>query len=158
MDVVLYRIDDRLIHGQVMTAWAKFTNANHVIIIDDQVVKDSFMCKILTMAAPRGMQVEIFNLQDGIDKLRKQGDPEKRTIVLMKTPFVALQLVEAGIKLPLLNVGGMGAGPGRKQLFRNISASTEEIEELKKIENLGVPVQFKIVPDDKAVALNKVVK
>jgi mannose/fructose/N-acetylgalactosamine-specific phosphotransferase system component IIB len=156
MEVVLYRIDDRLIHGQVMTAWAKVTNANHVIIIDDQVVKDAFMCKILTMAAPRDMSVEILCVEDGIARLKNPGDSGKKNIVLMKVPAVALKLVEAGVNMPFLNVGGMGAGPGRKPLFRNISASPEEVEQLKKIESLGVPVQLQIVPDDKVTPLSKV--
>lgn len=158
MEIVLYRIDDRLIHGQVMTAWSKLTNANHVIIIDDGVVADSFMCKILTMAAPRGMQVEIFNVQDGLARLQNPGPAGVKAIVLLKTPEVALKLIAAGIKPAYLNVGGMGASPGRKQLFKNISASPQEIEALKKIESLGVPVQFRIVPDDKATPLNKVIK
>jgi len=155
-EVVLYRIDDRLIHGQVMTAWSKVTSANHVIIIDDKVVKDTFMCKILTMAAPRDMSVEILSVEDGIKRLKNLEDSNKKTIVLMKIPEVALKLVEAGIKMPYLNVGGMGAGAGRKPLFRNISASPQEVEQLKKIEELGVPVQLRIVPDDKPTPLNKV--
>jgi len=156
MEVVLYRIDDRLIHGQVMTAWAKVTNANHVIIIDDQVVKDSFMSKILTMAAPRDMSVEILSVEDGIARLKGPEEPGRKTIVLMKIPAVALKLVEAGVNMSFLNVGGMGAGSGRKPLFRNISASAEEVDQLKKIESLGVPVQLQIVPDDKMVPLSKV--
>ena len=123
------------------------TNANHVIIIDDQVVKDAFMCKILTMAAPRDMSVEILSVEDGIARLKGPEEPGRKTIVLMKIPAVALKLVEAGVNMPFLNVGGMGAGPGRKPLFRNISASPEEVEQLK-IESLGVPVQLQIVPDD----------
>ncbi|MBE6083621.1 MAG: PTS sugar transporter subunit IIB, partial [Tissierellaceae bacterium] len=54
-NIVLTRIDDRLIHGQVMTAWVKQTKATRIIIIDDVVAKDDFMKKVLTMAAPPGI-------------------------------------------------------------------------------------------------------
>ncbi|WP_227762311.1 PTS system mannose/fructose/N-acetylgalactosamine-transporter subunit IIB [Zhaonella formicivorans] len=157
MDVVLYRIDDRLIHGQVMTAWSKLTSANHVIIVDDSVVADPFMCKILSMAAPSGMKVEILNVDDGIKRLKGPGEGT-RVIVLFKVPQVVLKLIEAGIKISNLNVGGMGAAPGRKPLFKNISASPAEIETLKKIDSLGTKIEFRIVPDDKSIPFDKVIK
>ena len=157
MNVTLLRIDDRLIHGQVMTAWTKVTQASRIVIVDDAVVRDEFMCKVMKMAAPTGMEVLILNLEDGMSTLLEEGDSQS-TIVLMKVPATALALKKAGIAMNRLNVGGMGAGPGRKKLFKNISASEEERGILQELDRMGVSVEFRIVPDDKGVPLSKVIK
>jgi mannose/fructose/N-acetylgalactosamine-specific phosphotransferase system component IIB len=159
MSVVLYRIDDRLIHGQIMTAWSKVTKANRILVIDNLMAQDPFMQKVLTMAAPRDLKVEICNLENGLNVLKNDVEgPNDKTLVLVKTPQVIEYLVSNGVSIKLLNVGGMGAGANRKSIFKNISASTEEIATLKKIHDMGVEIEFRIVPDDKCVPLNKIFK
>lgn len=159
MSVVLYRIDDRLIHGQIMTAWSKSTKTNKIIIIDNLVAKDQFMQKVLTMAAPRDIKVEIYTLESGLAALKGQEvNSDDKTLVLVKTPQVIEYLVTNGLPIKFLNVGGMGAGPNRKSIYKNISASKEEIETFKKIYDMGVEIEFRIVPDDKSVLINKVLK
>lgn len=157
MNIQLFRIDDRLIHGQVMTAWSKVTKAERIFIVDDLVVKDEFMCKIMKMAAPKGMDVEVYNIEDGAKAIIDIAD-EKPSIVLMKVPQTAKELLERGVVMEELNVGGMGAGPGRKKLYKNISASEEEKETLRSLSEKGVKIEFRIVPDDKGIPLSKVIK
>ncbi len=157
MNIKLFRIDDRLIHGQVMTAWSKTTKAERIYIVDDQVVKDEFMCKVMKMAAPKGMEVDIFSIEDGAKAIQEIAD-EKPSIVLMKVPQTAAKLTEKGVTMENLNVGGMGAGPGRKKLYKNISASEEEKETLRSLAQEGVKIEFRIVPDDKGIPLSKVIK
>ena len=155
MSAVFFRIDDRLIHGQVMTSWAKVCNANSICIVDDSVAKDSFICQVMKMAVPKGISISTLSLADGIEKLKN--DPEtNRTIVLTKGPENMLALAEAGIPMKELNVGGMGTKPGRKNVLRNIQISPEEIEVLKKVAAKNVRVFFQIVPDDKCIELEKI--
>lgn len=159
MSVVLYRIDDRLIHGQIMTAWSKCTKTNKIFIVDNYVAQDAFMQKVLTMAAPRDIKVEIHTLESGLEALKNQEEnPDDKILVLVKTPQVIEFLVNNGVSIKFLNVGGMGAGPNRKSIFKNISASQEEIATFKKIHEMGVEIEFRIVPDDKGVLINKVLK
>ncbi len=155
MSVVFFRIDDRLIHGQVMTSWAKVYNANNICIIDDGVAKDAFICQVMKMSVPREISICTLSLVDGIEKLKN--DPvSNRTIVLTKGPENMLALVEAGIPMKELNVGGMGTKPGRKNVLRNIQISPEEVEILKKIAAKKIRVFFQIVPDDKSLELEKI--
>ena len=63
--------------------------------------------------------------------------------------MTALRLREAGVEFPILNVGGIGAGPGRKSLYRNISASPEELEAMRQIERMGTTVELRIVESDR---------
>ncbi|NLZ52423.1 MAG: PTS sugar transporter subunit IIB [Thermoanaerobacteraceae bacterium] len=156
LNIVLTRIDDRLIHGQVMTAWVKYTQANRIIIVDDGVAQDPFMEKVIKMAAPPGIKVEVYDVAKAIDVVKKDGNKDEKVIILVKYPKVVNALMEGGVEIKKLNVGGMGAGPGRKPLYKNISASPEEKEIFKKIIDLGVHVSLQIIPDDKEVELKKV--
>ncbi|ADL07077.1 PTS system mannose/fructose/N-acetylgalactosamine-transporter subunit IIB [Thermosediminibacter oceani] len=154
-DIVLARIDDRLIHGQVITGWVRATKANRIIIVDDGVAQDPFMTKVMLMAAPPAIKVEVYNIQQAVDKLMSSETEQDRIIILVKTPKTIYELIKKGIDLKEVNVGGMGAGPGRKQMYKNISVSQEERNIFREIINLGVQVNIRIVPDDKSISIEK---
>ncbi|MDR5585970.1 MULTISPECIES: PTS sugar transporter subunit IIB [Clostridium] len=155
LNIVLTRIDDRLIHGQVATAWSKITKATKIIVVDDAVAQDPFMEMVLKSAAPSSIKVEIYGVNDAINALNKDDDGE-RVIVLIKTPMPVLSLVKAGVAIKELNLGGMGAKQGRKQFYKNISVSDEEKEAFKELKELGVNVFVQIVPDAKQIQLDKI--
>jgi D-glucosaminate-specific PTS system IIB component len=155
VNIVLARIDDRLIHGQVMTTWVKYLQGNRIVIVDDGVAKDPFLVKIMKMAAPSGITAEIFRTQEAIGILKKDAVPGEKVIILAKSPITLYDLMQGGVVLDKINVGGMGACAGRKPLYKNISASAEEKEVFKKILDLGVKVTMQIVPDEKEVAIDK---
>ncbi|MCR5134332.1 MAG: PTS sugar transporter subunit IIB, partial [Clostridiales bacterium] len=92
MSVVFYRIDDRLIHGQVMTGWSKKYNADRIIVVDDASAANSFLVQVMMMSVPKGMEVKVCAEKDGIETVLND-DPAKRTIVLTKTPASMLALV-----------------------------------------------------------------
>lgn len=154
LNIVLTRIDDRLIHGQVATAWSKITKATKIIVVDDAVAQDPFMEMVLKSAAPSSIKVEIYGVNDAINALNKDDDGE-RVIVLVKTPMPILSLVKAGVGIKELNLGGMGAKQGRKQFYKNISVSEEEKDAFKELMALGVNVYVQIVPDAKQISLDK---
>lgn len=151
MGFALVRIDDRLIHGQVMAVWAKALGAKRIVIVDDQVSQDPFLQKVMRLAAPPQIKVDICSISQAREVLT--GHDEASTIVLLKTPQTALSLFENGVRFNSLNVGGIGAGPGRKPAYRNISLSSDEFSALEKLVSSGVQVVFKIVPDDRGMTL-----
>ncbi|MDU2157819.1 PTS sugar transporter subunit IIB, partial [Clostridium sp.] len=118
-NISLLRIDDRFIHGQVMMSWVKITKAKMIIIIDNKLVNDVFMKLIIEMAAPSGVDIDIYSEEEGIIELKKE--LLVSTIVLVKTPIVINNLINNGLEFDKVNVGGMGMTNGRKILFRNIS-------------------------------------
>lgn len=149
----LVRIDDRLIHGQVMALWTKHLQAKRIVIVDDQVAKDSFLQTVLRGAAPPGISVEVYSVEQAPTALQRPEGERAKTIVLMKGPKTAIALCSAGVALDILNVGGMGAGPGRKQFFRNISATAEELEMFRRLEEMGVTSQIQIEPNARAISV-----
>ncbi|HEX5591339.1 MAG TPA: PTS sugar transporter subunit IIB [Candidatus Limnocylindrales bacterium] len=158
MALKLVRVDDRLIHGQVVAIWLKALNAKRIVIVDDRTARDEFLREVITFAAPAGVTVEIHELAEGTERVRELVDDPEPVFVLMRSPVTALRLREAGVEFPLLNVGGIGAGPGRKPLYRNISASPEELTAMRTIESMGTTVELRIVQSDRPVAFKSVDK
>lgn len=158
MALKLVRVDDRLIHGQVVAIWLKTLSARRIVIVDDKTARDSFLREVIELAAPPGVPVEVHDLETGTPRVASLvADPEP-VFVLMRSPITALRLREAGVEFPVLNVGGLGAGPNRKPLYRNISASPEERDAMRRLETLGTSVELRIVENDRPVTFKSVDK
>lgn len=156
MNIVLARIDDRLIHGQVMTSWLNYTGANRIIIVDDETANDSFLKMIVTSVAPANIKTEVFGVKDGAEAIKQVAATDK-VIILAKSPEVYVELVGQGIPLEKVNIGGMGAKEGRTKFYKNISASSEEKASLKKLIDGGATVTIQIIAEDKAIDVAKLV-
>lgn len=156
-NIVLARIDDRLIHGQVVTAWVKQTNANRIVIADDPLTKDTFMQRLLKAAAPPGISVDILTTADAINLLKEPPAPGENIILLVKVPEVIEAIINGGVELNKVILGGMGAKEGRKRFNRNVSASPEEVECFKRIMGKGITIHYQLVPSDKAEDVKKFV-
>ena len=82
--------------------------------------------------------------------------PENEKVILLsKTPEAYVHLIKNGIKLDKINIGGMGARPGRKTLYRNISASEDEMSQLKELTEFGLAVEIQMVAEDTAINVKK---
>lgn len=154
-EIVLTRIDDRLIHGQVMTSWLNFTGATKIMVIDDQTAADPFMKTVLKNAVPANVGLGLFTIEKAVVRLKKGFRPDDKVIILVKYPKTILSLIEAGVPFKHLNIGGMGAAAGREKFYKNISATPEEREILKKIIASGCKVEIQIIAEDAKVDVEK---
>lgn len=154
MSIVLARVDDRLIHGQVMTSWLNYTGANKIMVIDDVTANDSFLTMIIKTLVPSNIKTEVVKLEECIDRV-KCFDNQDKVIILAKTPTPYVLMAEKGIQLDKVNIGGMGIKPGRKTIYKNISASDEEIVQLKELLEKHIPVEIQMVAEDPAIDVRK---
>lgn len=154
MSIVLARVDDRLIHGQVMTSWLNYTGANKIVVIDDVTANDSFLTMIIKTLVPANIKTEVVKLDECIEMV-KQFDNQDKIIILAKTPTPYVLMAEMGIHLDKVNIGGMGIKPGRKTIYKNISASDEEIAQLKDLLDKNIPVEIQMVAEDQAIDVRK---
>lgn len=152
-NLVLTRIDDRLIHGQVMTAWIKNRKATQVVIVDDDTANDEYMINILEMAIPEDIAIGVFTKEDAI--LFFEQELLEKTILLVKEPAVLNYLIDNGINIGSVNLGGMGARDDRSVLYKNISTSKTENEEFKKMINKGINVTVQVMPQNKPININE---
>ena len=155
-NLVLTRIDDRLIHGQVMTAWIKNKKADQVVIIDDGTANDEYMIEVLEMAIPEEIAIGIFTKEDGAEFFKQGLDAP--TILLVKGPEALNYLVDHGVAIDEVDVGGMGARKDRSVLYKNISTSKEENKQFQALLDKHVNVFIQVMPQDKPVNVGEYLK
>ncbi|MCR1900005.1 PTS sugar transporter subunit IIB [Irregularibacter muris] len=154
----LIRVDFRLIHGQVITKWSKRVNANRMVIIDDKLANDPFMKDIYAMAAPTGISVEAYTLQDAVNMWKENEFGNGRLLVLFKSVTSAYEALKQGLPIQELQIGGLGGGPGRINVFSAISLDAEDVRQLREMEKMGTEVVLHIVPEEPRVPLEKAIK
>lgn len=152
--IVLVRIDDRLIHGQVMTSWLNYTSANKIMIIDDEVANDAFMKSVLKTCVPANVKLATFTVEKAAARLKK-GFAGDKCIILVKYPKTLYRLMSEGIVFDHVNIGGMGVSGDRTKFFRNISASEEEKKMLKELVEAGSKIGVRIIAEDNETDISK---
>ncbi|MEG0277537.1 MAG: PTS sugar transporter subunit IIB [Erysipelotrichaceae bacterium] len=156
MSICFVRIDDRLIHGQIVTAWLKNYQAKNILIVDELVSKDEFLKNVLQMVKPSGVDLIIKGTELIEETISFYEKDAKSTLLLVKNPETAKLIFDCKIALNKLNVGGMGANKNRKALYKNVSASDDEIVTLNAIQSSGISVYFQATPNDKQVELSSI--
>lgn len=155
LNLALIRIDERLIHGQVIASWSKHISANRIIIVDEATAEDEFMSKVLKMAAPSGIKIDIYGLEKAVEVLGGEADPNQRIILLVKSPLTILKLLEKGVELKEINIGNMGASSGRKPITKNVAITAEEKEVFQKILEKNVKLYLRMLPSDSNIDMSK---
>ena len=154
-NIVLVRIDDRLIHGQIMTQWSRLYSPTEIMVVDDETYRDSFMTEVLLMAVPKEFKAVVADVDRAAEYLLQEAG-EERILMLVKVPETVEALVDRGVDIRALNVGGMCKRAGRSTLYRNISSSPAENETLLRLQKRGVRVYVQVVPEDKEMEIDKV--
>jgi mannose/fructose/N-acetylgalactosamine-specific phosphotransferase system component IIB len=146
--LVLARVDDRLIHGQVVVGWARHTQADCIIVANDAVAADPMQRTLLPMAVPQGIEVAIYRVREAAERLSSGAHAARRAILLFSSPADALAFSKAGGSLSELNVGGIRFAPGKEQLRKSVSMGTEDKDALTELYHTGVSVYLQMVPAD----------
>jgi PTS system mannose-specific IIB component len=138
-----------------MTGWVKHINATKIIIVDDELVHDEFMISVLEMAVPNHMTLNIYNVTQATEVLShvKDDNADDKIIILVKSPVPVLALLRGGVSFQELIVGGMGVNETRSRLYRNLAASDVERMAFKEIDQLGLPINIKVLPSDAPMEL-----
>ncbi|MDN3206665.1 mannose/fructose/sorbose PTS transporter subunit IIA [Pediococcus pentosaceus] len=158
-DYVLARIDTRLLHGQVATAWTKTTKPDRIIVVSDNVAKDELRSSMIKQAAPSGVKAHIVP----IDKMIKLAKDDQhfggtRTMLLFETPQDALRAIEGGVPLKSLNVGSMAHSPGKVQPNKVLAFDQNDIDTYKKLEDMNVELDVRKVPTDSKDNMDAIMK
>lgn len=153
MGISFVRIDDRLIHGQVATTWLRNYNIEQVAVINDELKKDPVQETIIKMAAPTGINAVLLDV-DSFVQIAKKGF-KKKTMLIFTNPTDVLQVVENGLNLPYVNVGGMKYTDGRRKLTKSVSVNEDDMRVFAKLINKGIKVEIQMVPSSEKKNLNQ---
>ncbi|CDE23296.1 PTS system mannose/fructose/N-acetylgalactosamine-transporter subunit IIB [Amedibacillus dolichus] len=151
MGIIVCRVDDRLIHGQVATSWIRGNNIEVVVVVDDRIAKDATQLSILKVAAPAEVKVYAQSVEKFTEKYKMGILDKYRTMLVFENVYAPLALVENGIPIKTLNLGGMRFKDGRKQITKALSVSEEEERAIHKLHELGVDLEHRQVMADNKV-------
>lgn len=157
-NIVLCRIDSRLIHGQVVTKWVGQSQANRIAVVSDELENDPFMKNIYLMAAPPNVKVDCFGNQSFVKSWLENQLGDGNVLLLFPNLTTVCQAVEMGFNIDQIQVGGLGGGPNRKAVFQNITLDDADVEILKKLKQASVNVYFQTIPEDKPQPVDDVLK
>lgn len=149
MEISVFRIDDRLIHGQIITAWIAYSDAKNIIVADDKAAADEFQQTLLKMATPDSINLKILSVDDAVSYIRFSRE-EGRTLLLVRGPEQALKFIEAGIKKDPVNVGNMNMKKGKTKVLGNMWVFPEDVEAIKNIYKHGVTMEVRAVPNERS--------
>lgn len=149
MAIVLTRVDGRLIHGQVAVAWTRNVGAEKIIVIDDETANDEMQRTLVELAAPSGVKVEIHDLDGGVEALENGAADGQKTMLIVKRVDTALQLVERGIPIQQINIGGMYHEEGKKQYDKALFVDDEDLKSFEALKDRGVELFYQVAPMNK---------
>lgn len=155
MSVKFCRIDDRLIHGQVVTTWVNVHHIEQVIIVDETVSKDSIQSNVLKMSVPPNIKLHIFSPEKFLKVIQKS-PISRNTMLLFSSPFDVERLVNSGYEIDNLNVGGMRGNEQRKKLTKAVSLTEEEKESFKHLLAKDIDIEIQMVPSEGITKMKEV--
>ncbi len=152
MNINVFRIDDRLIHGQIVTKWINQANATMIIVADDKAASDKTQQMILKFAVPSGIKLEILSKADTVKRV-KEDNTKTNVLMLVRNPHEANELVEMGLDIKHIVVGNISnsrSTVGRKQLLDYIYVEPDDVTALKALHDKGIEMEVKAIPEEKA--------
>lgn len=153
MNIGLARIDDRLIHGQVATRWTKETNVTRIIVVSDEVAADTVRKTLLTQVAPPGVTAHVVDVAKMIRVYNNPKYAGDRVMLLFTNPTDVERIVEGGVKLTSVNIGGMAFRQGKTQVNNAISVDEKDIEAFKKLNARGIELEARKVSTDQKLKM-----
>jgi mannose/fructose/N-acetylgalactosamine-specific phosphotransferase system component IIB len=155
MDITLVRVDNRLIHGQILEAWLPFTQASCIVVVNDEVAEDFFRETVIRMAVPRDIEVIVSGVQEFARDYTYETGQGKKTIVLFSTIADACIAFSAGFKFNKLNLGNVHHEHGEGEKIRCSSCIFLDNNDIQCVLNLmdadGVRVELQRIPQEEPV-------
>lgn len=148
MIINLARIDDRLIHGQVSTVWAKEAKADRIIICNDDVYNDELRKTLLKQAAPPGIKINIVNIEKAVAVHNNEKYANDKVFYLFTNPTDVLRMVNAGVEIKKINIGGMAYSIGKTQVTKAVSLDKQDVEAFQQLAATGVELDLRVVISD----------
>lgn len=149
MDFSLVRVDNRLVHGQIIETWLPFFKATRIIVVNDEVAGSFFRETVIRMAVPREVEVLIYGVEEfGHSEIARQKD-ERRTIVLFSGVNDIVRAFEAGFRFHTLNIGNLYSDNCRLHCSPSVCLTDEDIANIRFLLESGSAVELRSVPSDK---------
>jgi PTS system mannose-specific IIB component len=153
MKICLARIDDRLIHGQVATVWVKEVGCNKIIACSDEVAADQLRKTLLLQVTPPGIKAYVLPVDKAIEVHKNPKYSDFKTLYLFTNPTDVLRMVEGGVDITSVNVGGMCYKDGKVLITGAVSVDKKDVEAFRKLHAKGIELEIRKVASDNKIDL-----
>ena len=154
-EITLARVDDRLVHGQVMQVWTKGHGTNAAYVIDDATAADEFLKEIYeSTQSTGGLAIKVFSSDSIVDEWNKNQFGDDNVALIFKSIAYAKKAVDGGVPIKELNVGGIAIKPGTTKVIESVGLSKDDAELCKALDAAGVKVYFQKIPSSENVSLS----
>ena len=146
-NILLTRIDNRLIDGQVATQWTNYIGANLILVANDEVAGNKMRQGLMDLAAPTGVATRYFTIEKTINVIHKAADRQKIFIVC-ESPQDVLKLVEGGVPITKVNIGNMHMAEGKRQVAGVVCVDDSDVAAFRELRERGVELEIQKVPGE----------
>jgi PTS system mannose-specific IIB component len=154
--LALIRVDNRLVHGQVLEAWLPALDSHGILVADDEAAANVLARSAMALAIPPKVQFQVLKLSAVAEQLRSggKGAPGVRTLLLVRDVRDAVALHELGVAMPRLNLGNVHFAAGRRQVSPSVYLDAGELEALSRLASRGTEVEARAVPGEPPIPLS----
>ena len=147
--ITLLRVDHRLLHGQVAFSWTQYVGADCILIANDNVPEDELRKTTIKLAKPPSVKLVIKNINDAIESIKSGVTDKYHLFIVVESVNDAWRIASAVEGIKSINLGGIKAKAGSKNISKAINLLPEEIEQLQQLVGKGVEVEIRQVPNDR---------
>jgi len=148
MAVMHVRMDNRLIHGQILVSWNAEMRIDHLIVTNDVVAKDELQVTLLKAVAPIGSKVSVLTIDDCVKYCNSPQAEKENIFIIAKYPEDGLALVKKGLKIPSINLGNQAFVRGSKKLSNTVFLTESGVKALKEMHDMGIRITCRMMPTD----------
>jgi mannose/fructose/N-acetylgalactosamine-specific phosphotransferase system component IIB len=157
MPLTLVRIDDRLIHGQVVLGWARVLKPERIVVANDRVAKNDWERRLYAASVPPQLKTSFLTLEEAAAECRSGGFKDESVVLLLESVADAHRVVEAGAHFDEINVGGLHYREGTRELLPFVYVSEDDRQLLKDLVGKGVRFIAQDIPGNPAINMNPLV-
>ncbi|MCM3513436.1 mannose/fructose/sorbose PTS transporter subunit IIA [Carnobacterium inhibens] len=156
--LVLTRVDSRLLHGQVATAWTKSVLPSRIIIVSDAVAKDDLRKRLIEQAAPPGVKANVVPISKMIEIAKDPRFGGTKALLLFENPQDVIRVMDGGVDIKEVNVGSMAHSVGKVVVSKVLSMGQEDVKAFEEMKSKGVKFDVRKVPNDSKANMDEILK
>ena len=146
MAITLIRIDDRLIHGQIIQGWVKHLKIQKIFVCNDEVAAAEMRKTLMEMAVPADLKISILSISQAAKAAQEAEFTKEKTLFLFTKPQDLIRFIDLGVTIKSANIGAMHFSPGKKHILETISIDEDDILAVQELARRGIELEVRTVP------------
>nr|MEE4267340.1 PTS sugar transporter subunit IIB [Candidatus Krumholzibacteria bacterium] len=155
MPIILARVDDRMIHGQVTVGWSQQLQPDRIVLANNEIAADPWQSRVYASSVPPEIRVSIFSIAETVSQLSKEAMYNQRVILLTASPGEMAELARLGAALAEVNIGGLHFSVGKKEMLPFVYVDRQDLTAMGRLLDQGIELFAQQVPGGKSMGLDK---